>query len=1095
MEVQLADLIYTYPSQDDPDFQTIITAKREFAELAGSVTEKTPAPGYLYKHQELIKRFMIPYDRLLLFHRAGTGKTCTVFGSAESLKEGILRAAVNFIEDYIKPQRTNIKRIYILTRGDVLINELKRQLVCVCTNGTYLSQQVISAGSEQQQKASVTRAISPYYEIMGYISFVNELTNRGFTDKELKELFSDTMFIVDEIQNIRADHSTTTDTEARDTYDVLHHLFHLIDRSKIILASATPMVNDSSEIRDVMNLLLPLDQQMGPELPYDNPTLDDLEPYFRGKVSYVRELDTGIIPIYVGQPMEAEYEIGDQLVDSRFIVYPSEMTGIQLTAYEEAVNEEGDSRDTFYLNSRMASNFAFPDATFNKEAFGRWTTKIEPDVYEPAPELQQMIEADLPSLSNKLSRLLDIAMNEPGSCFIYCDYKDAGGAAVVGMVLRTLGVEQYRESKSPFSTAENKLKPFCSSGAQGARHLQLDKRLRFAMITSETTPAKSANILDLFNSYENRHGEYLKILVGSPISKVGINLANVVQVHLFGPAWNQSHIYQSISRAIRSTSHVALLAEQKAAAIERGYDPAGVRVDVKIYQHASIIPDQTTTDLRLYQLAEKKDISIRRMERVMKQVAFDCQIHYQRNVRPTDVDYSAACDYDLCDYPCSSPPPSEELKLQVLPSYNMLYSSSVAEAISSLFRTLLASRPSISLNELYQQLPDRPPSDILLALEEIVDNKTTIIDRYGFEGFVRMEGDSIYLQRDYPLEQSGKSSVYYIRNLIATQVTDITQYVVALEAPLQQEIIDQLSRLDPDSSLFSGFIDSLTLATKITLLETAYMSYVNEGSPWATKVVSMFQNYVYWFYEPVEAIERVSHLLVARSTGRGRKPKSGKRKINPASIDLNVPDPNEEFDTEIVYLHTLYSQSYDKTAYATVSKFIHAEGKIRIYKPSENIGFRDTNDSETPVYSEMIQRSIADRLSDYEQYSVYGIVLADKKFRIRDRSTEDANSARTDARKINRGRVCSSWRKPDLIDVFYQLGIEEPSVTDSGLDDDQAYDYLQGKLTDTARVKLAELAPDKVQFFTRWYMGGKSIAQMCTLLQDIMAQRNMLFTA
>ena len=58
------------------DFQTLISAKKEFQELASSIKEQTPIPGVYYKHQELILRYMRAYDRLLLLHKTGTGKTC-----------------------------------------------------------------------------------------------------------------------------------------------------------------------------------------------------------------------------------------------------------------------------------------------------------------------------------------------------------------------------------------------------------------------------------------------------------------------------------------------------------------------------------------------------------------------------------------------------------------------------------------------------------------------------------------------------------------------------------------------------------------------------------------------------------------------------------------------------------------------------------------------------------------------------------------------------------------------------------------------------------------------------------------------------------
>src|SRR5690606_17338102 len=96
----------------------------------------------------------------------------------------------------------------------------------------------------------------------------------------------------------------------------------------------------------------------------------------------------------------------------------------------------------------------------------------------------------------------------------------------------------------------------------------------------------------------------------------------------------------------------------QAEEIERSAE--NVRIDVRIYRHAaipllSVVPEGvevTSIDLQMYRISEYKDRRIKRVMRIMKQCAIGCQIHYRRNVRDTDVDGSAACDYDVCRYPC-----------------------------------------------------------------------------------------------------------------------------------------------------------------------------------------------------------------------------------------------------------------------------------------------------------------------------------------------------------------------------------------------------------------------------------------------------------
>ena len=67
--------------------------------------------------------------------------------------------------------------------------------------------------------------------------------------------------------------------------------------------------------------------------------------------------------------------------------------------------------------------------------------------------------------------------------------------------------------------------------------------------------------MKVFNSSYNKHGEYIKVLIATPKLQAGINLANVLQIHIVDPQWNRSNTLQAIGRAIRVSSHAELLKE------------------------------------------------------------------------------------------------------------------------------------------------------------------------------------------------------------------------------------------------------------------------------------------------------------------------------------------------------------------------------------------------------------------------------------------------------------------------------------------------------------------------------------------------------
>ena len=84
-------------------------------------------------------------------------------------------------------------------------------------------------------------------------------------------------------------------------------------------------------------------------------------------------------------------------------------------------------------------------------------------------------------------------------------------------------------------------------------------------------------------------------------------------------------------------------------------------------------------------------------------------------------------------------------------------------------------------------------------------------------------------------------------------------------------------------------------------------------------------------------------------------------------------------------------------------------------KPSENVNWRSANDIEDIVYNEIIrQKSVGEKI----EYDIYGLVLSDNQFRIVDQTTEDRERSAKDRRKVNRGRICTTWRKETLVELL-----------------------------------------------------------------------------
>jgi hypothetical protein len=139
--------------------------------------------------------------------------------------------------------------------------------------------------------------------------------------------------------------------------------------------------------------------------------------------------------------------------------------------------------------------------------------------------------------------------------------------------------------------------------------------------------------------------------------------------------------------------------------------------------------------------------------------------------------------------------------------------------------------------------------------------------------------------------------------------------------------------------------------------------------------------------------------------------------------------PVEE-NSPFVWVHTLYTEKVGSNAYSISSNFSKKEGKTRLldYESDPvNAEWRDIEGIELQVYNAYIQKEVEKETKKYKEKGIYGFVVSDKEFRIRDPTTE-TKKAKTDARSINRGKICKTWSKGDLIHVAWEIKLAPPAL-------------------------------------------------------------------
>lgn len=725
--MNIADFLPRYPSlrasvsaADDVDddvlrpyvtaFKDVIVSKKEFQDLELAPVEAIPERGEAFNHQKIIARFLsgnTPYDRLLLAHAPGTGKTCSAVAAIE----------------LIRATNKKIKRAVVLARGTGLIKNFTQELLFKCTAGQYIPKDYDTL-TRLQRAHRVKKKTSEYYEFETFERFARKLEK--LSDQKIHTLYDDTIFVVDEIHNIRRKDGSVDAPVV--VYNQLWRLFHLVDGAKVMLMTGTPIKDTVGEIVDIFNLLLPADDQFnadGFENEYFSDgrmrldKVDEFKRRIEGYVSYLKSMTSDVKRVFVGRRLGGL---------TKFLVYPAVASAFQSRGYARAY--EADKTDnTIFNNSRQASLFVFPDGSWGTKGSEKYVEKRTrvnrlgkpTSEYVMTRDLAAELKTldDLAKYSAKYHALLTDTLPKSKKTFVYSELVDGSGAILLGLILNNFG---YTKATGKETTPGK----------------------RYVIATTKTSGQNEIRtLINAFNSPANVDGSRISVIVGSKTISEGYTLKNVTAEVIMTPFWNYADVDQALARGWRVGSHVG--------------SPDGT--DLKIYQMA-IVGDGPSTDVggassidvEMYRVSEAKDVVIKDVEYALKTVAFDCALTKNRNVVRGAVDGSRECDYKRCDYVCDGNflPTTDNL------TYNAFYSSS-ASTIKRLEREF---RTSFSVNIVDwidgvlrdgrdgAAAPSPTAYELVKAINEAIEKNVTFKDRYGFDRYLKISNGQMFLTSD-----------------------------------------------------------------------------------------------------------------------------------------------------------------------------------------------------------------------------------------------------------------------------------------------------------------------------------------------------------
>ena len=832
-----------YTDIDSDNFYIDIFKKKEFYDERLDEIEEVQKSGDLLKAQIIISRFLssyTPYNTLLLNHAVGTGKTCASIGAIEKIKN----------ED------STFTGALIFARGKTLLENFKNELIFHCTPGQYIPENYVEL-THGQQVSRQSKSVGIYYKFYTFETFAKDIIS--FTDEYIIETFSNKIIVIDEVHNIRLQDRKKKIT-VNNIYNNFHHFLHIVKNCKILLMSGTPIKDSIDEIASIMNLILPLNDQLPvgklfiseffiykDDIYTIKPDkLSKLKNVFKGRVSYLESIRSNVEIEYVG-------EILGTL--NHFKVYKNIMSNFQTNVYTEAYKkdhqkkeeeeeeeEEDGTKDIKYpeldivtsdkiidkdgmrvedisgrfdTNSRQASLFVFPDGTYGKVGFKNnnyikssvnkisfHDTSKKTNNFTLGSELRKALNGNNNEV--KINKLEKFSSKYSSVIKNILKANDERKSSFVyceyvegsGGILFSLILELFGFKK--YSGSEDLKSP-----------LNISKR--YSIINNKTTyPTEIKNILKRFNDPNNMHGEFISVIIGSKVISEGITLKNVQEEHILTSHWNYSETSQAIARGYRFNSHKDLIR-------------AGIKPVLHIYQYVSI-PNNNNSysiDLRLYEISEIKDININGISKIIKESAFDCALNYKRNYIK-GYDNQRECNYTKCEYLCDGVPEIYYLKDVVKPkldysSYQTYYNTSTIDELIEKFREKFRQIFKIKLQYIIEEFDTYTEFDILTTIRIIINDNIQLHNKYGISSYLREENNIFFLVDSLSNKNTYFSNYYNKNPLLELE----TSYMSILNIIYQKELpilIKKLFSSNTDTEI-SEILSSFHLELQESILE------------------------------------------------------------------------------------------------------------------------------------------------------------------------------------------------------------------------------------------------------------------------------------
>ena len=796
-------------------------------------------------HQSFLKNFMTkesPYKSILIYHGVGVGKTCSGVTIAENFRDPYARKERRILILSSK----NIQIGWKKTIYDPLKDENQCTGEAFVNSGAKsdreinkLVKQYYELMAYQSFSNFVKRLVSTYIQ-----KLPDSEKEQGKIEC-IKEYFSNRLLIIDEAHNIRDEQGNDMRDAVKTIEKVLRYSENLrlvlltatpmYNRAtEIVWILNMMLLNDGRPLINKKDVFTNegLLSQKGKQI---------LKEKSRGYISYLRGENPITFPIRL-YPTSIKTDRGSYFKDyqskenvsiitkskapsknlvggvirdklSFLELFGTKLRGFQEKIYQKSVKNliesgvdldvRGDMNpilDT--ISMTQMTNIVYPvnkdiddtsiDEFYGERGFNQCFNKDNGKYsYKKAclDKFGPFLDKDhLPKYSSKIASILDTIDKSEGIVFIYTSYVNSG------ILPLQLALEQNGYSRFGGKTLlkypnfkqgagdKTKREPRSYDGKLRSKAGERYKPASYMVIDASTPKKTLQDQLKIVNSYENKNGQRIKIILGTVVASEGLDFKCIRSIHIMDPWLHLNRMEQTVGRGIRFCSHKPLPDYKK---------------NVLIYLHsATLSNDRESIDTSIYRYAERKSLQIGEVETILKLEAVDRYLYKDVNVitkndidtvvmvsplkysrsmviQPSDKPYSKVCSYSPeCDY---NKDISESKYDDYNPEINTHFEDTFLEQYSSSTLHNLKKKISLLYKQFYvfdvdailgllHEYGHNLDTMIYTALHEMVIHKFTVYDKYGNSGYL-INVNKYYVFQPSMLDDT-MIPLYYRMNLL-----------------------------------------------------------------------------------------------------------------------------------------------------------------------------------------------------------------------------------------------------------------------------------------------------------------------------------------